>query len=187
MNGHIFLIELNKDDQSENFGLKKLFCSLYEKYKYHKYNEEITPLNLNEIKSCFITEVNSREKLKTKLSILSREVKVKFKYISSFIEHDYSVDYKYLLIAIVQIISNLYKNSMENEQCINYIEKLGFGFKINFHDSFFEAAKKLFKFHFGKNISNQINNLAEKLIEEFNKELNDDKKFYGILWISKYL
>ena len=185
LNEHIFLIELNKDDQSENFGLKKLFCSLYEKYKYHKYNEEITPLNLNEIKSCFITEVNSREKLKTKLSILSREVKVKFKYISSFIEDYYSVDYKYLLIAIVQIISNLYKNSMENEQYINYIEKLGFGFKINFHDSFFEAAKKLFKFHFGKSISNQINNLAEKLIEEFNKELNDDKKFYGYLNIYK--
>ena len=176
---HIFFIELNKNKPDKNFGLNKLFSSIYEKYKYYKYSEEITPLNLNEIKSCFIYEINSREKLKTKLSILSREIKIKFKCIASFIKDSPYNKYKSLLIGIIKIISNIYKNPLTTEQCIKYIEK--HGFQSNNNDNIFKAIQKGINRIFNGSISKQIDVLAENLIEEYNRGLNDDKKFYEYL------
>ena len=176
---HIFFIELDKTDPSKNFGLNQLFSSIYEKYKYYKYSEEITPLNLNEIKSCFIYEINSREKLKTKLSILSREIKIKFKCIVSFIKDSPYNKYKSLLIGIIKIISNIYKNPITTEQCIKYIEK--HGFQSNNNDNTFKAIQKGINRIFNGSISKQIDVLAENLIEEYNRGLNDDKKFYEYL------
>ena len=66
-----------------------------------------------------------------------------------------------------------------HKQCIKYIEK--HGFQSNNNDNTFKAIQKGINRIFNGSISKQIDVLAENLIEEYNRGLNDDKKFYEYL------
>ena len=180
---NIYPIELFDGYSYKKFGIKEIFNALYQKFKIHKINKEITPTNLNEIQSVFIEEINSREKLKAKLSGISKGVKTNFKFIASFLENSPFVKTTALSIALIKIISKIYDYNMTTKECLDYIEKKGYTNESKNSDSIFRFLEKTAAFIFYKNgpAAKQFDFLAENLIKEYIKKLNDDRKYYGYL------
>lgn len=66
---------MNDDKNYKRFGLNDVFTALYNKYKREKFNQIITFSNLKQIKSPFIWDITSKEKIKTKCRLYLKELK----------------------------------------------------------------------------------------------------------------
>ena len=180
---YIYPVELQDDEFYKKFGIKELFTALYNKYKDYKYQYEISLYNLKEIKSIFIKELTSKEKVKIKLTALSRRVKANFKLLASTLENSPFVKTTSISNAVIKIISKIYNHPMSTEKCLEFIEKNDYTNELKNSDTFERNIQKTIAWVFYKNgpAAKQVDYLAESLIKIFNQELNYDKEFCEFL------
>ena len=180
---YIYPVELQDDEFYKKFGIKELFTALYNKYKDYKYQYEISSYNLKEIKSIFIKELTSKEKVKIKLTALSRRVKANFKLLASTLENSPFVKTTSISNAVIKIISKIYNHPMSTEKCLEFIEKNDYTNELKNSDTIERNIQKTIAWVFYKNgpAAKQVDYLAESLIKIFNQELNYDKEFYEFL------
>ena len=180
---YIYPVELQDNEFYKKFGIKELFTALYNKYKDYKYQYEISSYNLKEIKSIFIKELTSKEKVKIKLTALSRRVKANFKLLASTLENSPFVKTTSISNAVIKIISKIYNHPMSTEKCLEFIEKNDYTNELKNSDTIERNIQKTIAWVFYKNgpAAKQVDYLAESLIKIFNQELNYDKEFYEFL------
>lgn len=181
---NIFPVELIEDENYKSFGIKEIFTSLYEKYKTHKYNQEITSNNIREINSIFLSNIKTSDNLKIKLTALSQRVKVNFKILASTLENSPSVKgTTNLSTSVIKIISKIYNHIMTTKKCLEYIQNHGYTDEYHQNDTLGKVIEKFFACIFYSNgpAAKEVASLASSLIEEYNLELNDERKFYGYL------
>ena len=183
LKSHIFPVELNDDKNYKRFGLKDVFTALYNKYKTEKIDQVITASNLKQIKSPFIGDITSKEKVKTKLTALSRRVKANFKLLASSLGNSPSVKTTSLSTSVIKIISKIYNHPITTEECLSYIKDKGYTDESRDTDTFERNVQKTFAWMFYTNGpgAKQVEYIAESLILEYNKELSNDNKFYDYL------
>ncbi len=179
----IFPVELMNDEHYKKFGLKEIFSFLYDKYKVYKFDNDITANNLKDIKSIFIKDITSKEKVKIKLTALSRRVKANFKLLASSLENSPFVKTTSISTAVIKIISKIYNHPISTEKSLEYISDNGYTDELKHSDTFERNIQKTFAWVFYKNgpAAKQIDFLAENLIKEYNQELSKDKEFYNFL------
>jgi GTPase Era involved in 16S rRNA processing len=181
---HIFPVELNDEEHYKKFGIKEVFTSLYNKYEKEKYNHQITDNNLKSIKSPFLGEIISKDKVKAKLTALSRRVKANFKLLASSLGNSPMVKgTTSLSTAVIKIISKIYNHPITTGECLDYIESKNYTNELKNSDSFGRIVEKSFATVFYANgpAAKEVDYLAECLISEYNAELNNDRKFYDYL------
>ena len=180
---YIFPIELKNDGHYQKFGIEDVFTSLYNKYKNEKFNGEIAPDNLGDVKSRFILEIISKGKVKDKLTALSRRVKANFKLLASCIGRSIWVKGSTCLsTAVIKIISKIYNHPIKTEECLNYIESKGYTNELKDSDSLKRKFEKLISLSYVNGpAAKEIDYIAECLISEYNAELENDRKFYEYL------
>ena len=184
LKNNIFPVELKEDENYKKFGIKKLFTSLYDKYKKFKIEQNITPNNLSKSNLFFFGEIKTKEDLKKKLTALSERVKINFKILASTLENSPSVKgTSNLSTAVIKIISKIYNHQKTTKECLEYIQSKGYTDEYHYSDTTLRTFEKFLASIFYPNgpAAKEVESLASKLIDEYNEELNDDKKYYGIL------
>jgi len=180
----IFPIELLDEGQYKKFGIKEIFLSLYEKYKGQKIEKEITKNNINTINSSFLRDIKSKENVKRKLTALARRVKSNFKILSSSLGQSSDVKGTTMIsTAVIKIISKIYNHPITTNECLDYIESKGYTNEITSEDTTTRRMEKTFASIFYKNgpAAKQVDYIAECLIEDYNKELDNERKFFRYL------
>ena len=180
---YIFPVELKNDGHYKKFGIKEVFTSLYNKYENEKFNGEITSNNLREVNSRFIREIISKDKLKDKLTALSRRVKANFKLLASCIGKSIMVKGSTCLsTAVIKIISKIYNHPITTKECVDYIKSKGYTNELKDSDSLKRKFEKLISLSYANGpASKEVNYIAECLISEYNAELDNNRKFYEYL------
>ena len=181
---YIYPVELNSDQSYKKFGLKEVFTVLYNKYDKEKYNGEITAKNLKTIKSTFLGDITSKEKLKTKLTALAKRTKANFKLLASSLGNSPSVKgTTSLSTAVIKIISKIYNHPMTTKECLDYIESKKYTNELKGSDTIERSIEKTFAYFFYTNgpAAKEVNYLAESLITEFNLELDNDRTYFQYL------
>ena len=180
----IFPVELLDEGQYKKFGIKEIFLSLYEKYKGQKIEKEITKNNINTINSSFLRDIKSKENVKRKLTALARRVKSNFKILSSSLGQSSDVKGTTMIsTAVIKIISKIYNHPITTNECLDYIESKGYTNEITSEDTTTRRMEKTFASIFYKNgpAAKQVDYIAECLIEDYNKELDNERKFFRYL------
>lgn len=180
---YIYPVELNDEEHYKKFGLKEIFTSIYERYKVQKCYDEISSRNINEIKSIFLGELNSKSNVIKKLTALSRRAKANFKILASSLENSPFVKITVISNVVIRVISKIYNHSITKEQVRKFIKDSGYTDEFKHSDSGIRFIEKTLACLFYKNgpAAKQIDYLSEKLIENYNKELDNDDKFYEYL------
>ena len=181
---NIYPVELIKDKNYESFGLKEVFSSLYNKYKNDKCDQTITSSNIKEISSIFLGDIKTKDNLKIKLTALSQRVKANFKILASTLENSPSVKgTTNLSTAMIKVISKIYDHPIITKECLDYIAKRGFTDEYHQTDTIGRTIGKFIDsiFYVNGPAAKEVEDLACSLIKDYNKELDDDKKFYGFL------
>lgn len=181
---NIYPVELIEDGIYKKFGIKEVFTSLYNKYKEYKYNKKITSNNIREFNSIFFADVNTKKNLQRKLTALSQRVKANFKILAATLENSPSVKgTTNLSTALIKIISNIYNHPITTKDCLDYISSKGFTDEFHQTDTIGRTIEKLLDciFYVNGPAAKEVESLASSLIKKYNLELDDEKKFYGIL------
>jgi len=109
---------------------------------------------------------------------LSGKIKQNFKLLSSCFEKGSTI----LSIEIIKAISKIYNKSINNEECINLIESLGYTNEFSREDSAKRMIEKFFAdVFYGNRTSKQIDYIANYLIHKYNKEMENDEIFFKYL------
>ena len=180
---YIFPVELKNDGHYKKFGIEEVFTSLYNKYKKLKFNKKITADNLRDVNSRFIQEIISKDKVKDKLTALSRRVKANFKLLASCIGRSIWVKGSTCLsTSVIKIISKIYNHPITTKECLDYIKSKGYTNELKDPDSYTRKFGKIVDFIYVNGpAAKEVNYIAECLISEYNAELDNDRKFYEYL------
>ena len=181
---YIYPVELNDDIPYKKFGLKEVFTALYNKYEKEKYYDEITAKNINTIKSTFLGDITSKEKVKTKLTALARRVKANFKLLaSSLVNSPFVKGTTSLSTAVIKIISKIYNHPMTTKECLDYIESKKYTNELKGSDTFGRTIEKTFAYfsYINGPAAKEVNYLAESLITKYNLELDNDRIYFQYL------
>ena len=184
---YIYPVELIEDKNYKKFGLKEVFNSLYEKYKYQKINEEITKYNINKISSSFLKEIISKEDAIKRITALAKREKSNFKLLASSLGTSPSCKGTTMLsTAIIKIISKLYNHPIKLQECLEIIESKKYTNELTGKDTTIRKIEKTFASIFYKNgpAAKEVENLAEMLINNYNEELRVDRLFF--MFINNY-
>lgn len=181
----IYPVELEEKGNYTQFGIKKIFTTLHNKYKNYKFLEDIKPNNIQLItSSIFLGDIKTKEDLKKKLTALSLRAKANFKILASSLGDSPSVKgTSNLSTAAIKVISKIYNHSILTNECLQYIQSKGFTDEYHGSDNFIRTIEKILESIFYPNgpAAKEVESLASKLINEYNSELNEDKNFYGLL------
>ena len=180
---YIYPVELKNEKNYERFGMKKLFNSIYKKYEREKISFEINQRNIKKIHSKFIKDILTKENLKKNLSALSTRIKANFKLLAATLGKDISVETTMLSNSVIKIISNIYNHKITVEQSLDIIKSYGYTNEIESQDNFIRKIEKGFAsfFYFNGPSSKQVDYIANKLIDKYNKEIDNDLNFYKFL------
>jgi small GTP-binding protein len=181
---HIYPVELISDEYYQKFGLKEIFSALYDKYKDYKNNVSISSQNIKQIKSHFIGEISSKQKVITRLTALSRRVKANFKILASSLENSPWVKgTTSLSTAVIKIISKIYNHPISTQECVDFIEDKKYTNEFKNSDTNERIIEKTLAYIFYVNgpAAKQVDYLSECLIKKYNQELNNDRKYYDYL------
>ena len=181
---NIKAVELIEDENYKKFGLKKVFNSLYNKYKEYENKQEITSNNIRDINSFFLGDIKTKNNLKKKLTALSQRVKANFKILASTLENSPSVKgTTNLSTAVIKIISKIYNHTITTKKCLDYIQSKGYTDEYHQTDTFGRTIEKLLAsiFYVNGPAAKEVESLACSLIEKYNLELDNEKNFYGFL------
>ena len=180
----IYPVELKDEGEYKKFGLSELFASIYDRYKNRKIESEINNYNLSSIESSFLGDMKSKKNVKIRLTALAKRVKSNFKILASSMGQTPSVKGTTMLsTSIIKIISKIYNHPITTEECLEYIKNKGYTNELIEDDTVTRKIEKGFATVFYKNgpAAKEVDYLAECLIEEYNKELDNDRKFFGFL------
>ena len=180
----IFPVELVNDQNYKKFGLKKLFSNLYDNYKNYIIETQITKGNINSINSPFLGEIKSKEDVKKRLTALARRVKYNFKILASTMGQSYDVKGTTMIsTAVIKIISKIYNHPITTQDCLKYIKDNGYTNELAGEDTTARKVEKGFASWFYKNgpAAKEVDYLAECLIIDYNKEIDDETKFFEYL------
>ena len=180
---YIYPVELKNEKNYKRFGMKKLFNSIYKKYEREKISFEINQRNIKKIHSKFIKDILTKENLKKNLSALSTRIKANFKLLAATLGKDISVETTMLSNSVIKIISNIYNHKITVDQSLDIIKSYGYTNEIESQDNFIRKIEKGFAsfFYFNGPSSKQVDYIANKLIDKYNKEIDNDLNFYKFL------
>ena len=181
---YIYPVELNNIEHYKQFGLKEVFEALYNKYEKEKFEEKITPENLNKIKSSFLGEINSKENLKKRLIAQSERVKANFKLLASSLGMNPTVKGTTMLsTAVIRIISKIYNQNITIDKCLSFIESHNYTNELRKSDTTERLIQKTFAsiFYVNGPAAKEVDYIAECLIEKYNEELNNNDIFFKYL------
>ena len=181
---YIYPVELVGEGVYKKFGLKKIFSSLYERYKSQIIKENINKENIKTVYSSFLGEIKSKENAKKRLTALARRVKSNFKILASSMGQSYNVKGTTMIsTAIIKIISKIYNHPITTEECLDYISDKGYTNELTEEDTTGRKIEKGFASLFYKNgpAAKQVDYLSECLIKDYNKEIDKDSKFFDYL------
>ncbi len=184
LENYIYPVELIGEDNYKKFGLKEIFSSLYEKYKGQKIEGEITKNNINNIHSTFLSEIKSKSDVKKRLTALSERVKANFKLLASSLGTTADVKGTTMLsTSVIKIISKIYNHPITTRECLDYIESKEYTNELNGEDTSKRRIEKTFASIFYKNgpAAKEVDYLSDCLIKDYNKEIENDRKFFGYL------
>ena len=180
----IFPIELVGEDNYKRFGLEEIFTSLYEKYKSQKILKDITKYNINKIHSDFLGEIKSKENAKKRLTALAKRVKSNFKLLASSLGTTADVKGTSMLsTSVIKIISKIYNHPITTKECLDYIESKVYTNELNNEDTSSRKFEKTIASIFYKNgpAAKEVDHLSDCLIKDYNKEIENDGKFFSFL------
>ena len=178
----IYPVEL--DEKYEKFGIKEIFTSLYNNYKKYKFSQTITSNNIGAFNSIFFDDIKTKDNLQKKLKALSIRVKINFKILAATLENSPNAKgATNLSTAVIKIISKIYNHILTTKDCLDYIKSKGFTDELNETDNLWRKIEKKFDsiFYVNGPAAKEVSSLASSLIKKYNLELDDEKKFYGIL------
>jgi len=181
---YIYPVELIGEDKYKKFGLEEIFSTLYERYKSQKIESEITKYNIDNIHSTFLSEIKSKENLKKRLTALSKRVKSNFKLLASSMGQTADVKGTTMLsTSVIKIISKIYNHPITTRECLDYIESKEYTNELNGEDTSKRKIEKTFASIFYKNgpAAKEVDYLSDCLIRKYNKEIENDRKFFGYL------
>ena len=184
LENYIYPVELIGEDNYEKFGLKEIFSSLYDKYKSQKIESKITKNNISNIHSTFLGEIKSKSDLKKRLTALSERVQSNFKLLASSLGKTADVKGTTMLsTSVIKIISKIYNHPITTRECLEYIESKEYTNELNGEDTSKRRIQKTFASIFYKNgpAAKEVDYLSDCLIEDYNKEIENDRKFFGYL------
>ena len=179
----IYPVELLEDNYTK-FGLEELFASLYEKYQSQKIGFNITKNNLNRINSIFLGEIKTKENMRKRLTALAKRIRANFKLLAASLGKTEDVKGTTMLsTAVIKIISKIYNHPITTEECLDYIKSKGYTNELIEEDSSTRRFEKLIASLFYENgpAAKEVDCLSNCLIEEYNKEIENDRKFFGYL------
>ena len=180
----IFPVELLGDENYKKFGLDEIFAFLYKKYKKQKIGMDITKNNLNEINSIFLGEIKSKENVRKRLTALAKRIRTNFKLLAASLGKTADVKGTTMLsTSVIKIISKIYNHPMTTEECLDYIKSKGYTNELIEEDSSTRKFEKKWASWFYENgpAAKEVDYLSSCLIKEYNKEIENDKKFFGYL------
>ena len=180
----IFPVELKDEGEYKKFGIKEIFAAIYERYKSQKIENDITKYNINTIKSAFLGEIKSKEYVKKRLTALASRVKANFKILASSMGQSYDVKGTTMIsTSVIKIISKIYNHPITTDDCLDYIKSKGYTNELIEEDTTSRKFQKCIAsmFYINGPAAKQINYLAECLIDDYNKEIDIDRKYFGYL------
>ena len=181
---YIFPVELKDEGEYKKFGIEQIFSAIYERFKNQKIENDITKYNIDTIKSVFLGEIKSKEYVKKRLTALANRVKANFKILASSMGQSYDVKGTTMIsTSVIKIIAKLYNHPITTDECLDYIQSKGYTNELIAEDTSSRKVQKCVASLFYKNgpAAKQINYLAECLIDDYNKEINIDRKYFGYL------
>ena len=180
---YIYPVELVNDGHYKKFGIKDVFNALNEKYSKEKIYTRITYNNMTKIDTFFLKEISKKNE-KKRLECLSRRAKANFKLLASSMGSSPNVKGTTMLsTAIIKIISNIYNQNITTKECLNFIEENDYTNELKSDDSAGRKIEKTFAAIFYENgpAAKEVDYLAEKLIEKYNKKLDEDDSFFNYI------
>lgn len=184
LENYIYPVELVNEGQYKKFGLKEIFTALYNKYKKQKINEKITKYNKEEIRSLFMNDIISKENIKKRLTALAKRVKSNFKLLASSMGEGPNIKGTTMLsTSVIKIISKIYNHNITTRQCLDYIKSKDYTNELIENDSGKRKIEKQFAYMFYKNgpAAKEVDYIANCLINEYNKEIENDRCFYDYI------
>ncbi len=180
----IYPVELLGDENYKRFGLEDIFSALYKKYKKQKIGIDITKNNINEINSIFFGDIKSKENVKKRLSALAKRTRANFKLLASSLGKTSDVKGTTMLsTSVIKIISKIYNHPITTEECLDYIQSKGYTNEFIEEDTSMRKFEKQWAFWFYENgpAAKEVDYLSSCLIKDYNKEIENDRKFFGFL------
>lgn len=177
---NIYPVELKGDEHYKKFGLKELFNGIYNEFKNHKCNDNITKYNEKTINTLFLKQISKSNAIE-RCTALAQRAKENFKLLASSMGISPTVKGTTMLsTAILKIISNIYNHHITTNDCLKMIEKNNYTNELKGEDSTKRSVQKFFATLFYKNgpAAKEVNFLSDLLIQECNKEMNNDEHFY---------
>lgn len=182
---YIYPVELKNENNYKRFGIKKLFNSIYKKYVDQKVLFEINQRNIKQVKSKFLEDILTKERLKKNLTALSLRVKANFKLLAASLGKGPLVKGTTMLTnSVIKIISNIYNHKLTSKESIDIIIKNGYTNELEEDDKLIRTIEKCFAslFYFNGPASKEVDYIADYLIKIYNKEIdNDDRLYYKFL------
>lgn len=182
---YIYPVELKNENNYKRFGIKKLFNSIYKKYVDQKVLFEINQRNIKQVKSIFLEDILTKERLKKNLTALSLRVKANFKLLAASLGKGPLVKGTTMLTnSVIKIISNIYNHKITSKESIDIIIKNGYTNELEEDDKLIRTIEKCFAslFYFNGPASKEVDYIADYLIKIYNKEIdNDDRLYYKFL------
>ena len=181
---YIYPVELKNENNYKRFGIKELFNSIYGRYEKEKILIEINQKNIQKIKSQFIKDIKSKNTLKKKLEALSLRVKANFKLLAASLGTGRNVKGTTMLsTSVIKIISNIYNHKITTKDCQNIITNCGYTNEMESNDGLKRIIEKGFasQIYFNGPASKEVDYIADYLIEQLSRDIDEDKNFYKFL------
>jgi GTPase Era involved in 16S rRNA processing len=177
---NIYPVELIGDEHYNKFGLKELFDGIYNAFKKEKFYDNITQYNEKNINTFFLKQISKTNAIE-RCTALSQRAKENFKLLASSMGISPSVKGTTMLsTAILKVISNIYNHHITTNDCLEIIETNQYTNELKKGDTAKRTVEKFFATLFYKNgpAAKEVDYLADILIKECNKEMNNDEHFY---------
>ena len=184
LENNIFSVELLGDENYKKFGLEEIFAFLYEQYKNQKIGIDITKNNLNSINSIFLGEIKSKENMRKRLTALAKRIRTNFKLLAASLGKTADVKGTTMLsTSVIKIISKIYNHPITTEECLEYIKSKGYTNELIEEDTPTRKIQKQWASWFYENgpAAKEVDYLSNCLIKEYNREIDNDRNFFGYL------
>ena len=88
-----------------------------------------------------------------------------------------------LSTSVIKIISKIYNHPITTEECLDYIQSKGYTNEFIEEDTSMRKFEKQWAFWFYENgpAAKEVDYLSSCLIKDYNKEIENDRKFFGFL------
>ena len=122
--------------------------------------------------------------MRKRLRALAKRIKANFKLLAASLGKTADVKGTTMLsTAVIKIISKIYNHPITTEECLDYIKSKGYTNELIEEDSSTRRFEKLIAslFYIYGPAAKEVDYLSNCLIEEYNKEIENDRKFFGYL------